>query len=123
MTTIWTVTTARAMATGRAVATGRTALVSLGIEVTQLLQYIAFANGRAVDVNDLIANALGGLLGYAVLGAARRAAAPRAALERVSSPARRCRADSRRRLLRGRSAKYASMLSQRLCRTVLGAVA
>ncbi|MFJ9687301.1 VanZ family protein [Streptomyces bacillaris] len=63
------------------------AVVSLGIEVTQLLQYIAFANGRAVDVNDLIANTLGGLLGYAVLCAARRAAAPRAALERVSSPA------------------------------------
>ncbi|MER6769383.1 VanZ family protein [Streptomyces bacillaris] len=63
------------------------ALISLGIEVTQLLQYIAFAHGRAVDINDLIANTLGGLLGYAVLRAARRAATTRAALERVSSPA------------------------------------
>ncbi|MEU2824795.1 hypothetical protein ABZ763_21620 [Streptomyces bacillaris] len=44
---------------------------------------LAFAHGRAVDINDLIANTLGSLLGYA----AQRAATTRAALERVSSPA------------------------------------
>ncbi|MFE2290939.1 VanZ family protein [Streptomyces sp. NPDC059452] len=60
------------------------ALVSLGIEVTQLLQYIVLANGRAVDVNDLIANTLGGLLGYAVLRAAQRTAATRTVLDKVS---------------------------------------
>ncbi|MFE3472339.1 VanZ family protein [Streptomyces sp. B27] len=48
---------------------------------------LAFAHGRAVDINDLIANTLGGLLGYATLRAAQRAATTRAALERVSSPA------------------------------------
>lgn len=60
------------------------ALVSLGIEVVQLLQYIAFGNGRSVDINDLIANTLGGLLGYAVLRAAQRSAATRTVLEKVS---------------------------------------
>lgn len=60
------------------------ALVSLGIEVVQLLQYIAFGNGRSVDVNDLIANTLGGLLGYAVLRAAQRSAATRTVLEKAS---------------------------------------
>ncbi|MCR8946262.1 VanZ family protein [Streptomyces sp. OUCMDZ-4982] len=63
------------------------ALISLAIEVTQLLQFIAFANGRAVDINDLIANTLGGFLGYMTLRAAQRATTTRAALERVSSPA------------------------------------
>ncbi|MEU1277281.1 VanZ family protein [Streptomyces sp. NPDC005805] len=61
------------------------ALASLGIELTQLLQYIALGNGRAVDINDLIANTLGGLLGYAVLRAARRAAALRGVLDRLSA--------------------------------------
>lgn len=45
------------------------ALISLGIEAVQLIQYIVFANGRAVDVNDLIANTIGGLLGCTVLRA------------------------------------------------------
>ncbi|WP_433546562.1 VanZ family protein [Streptomyces sp. CA-294286] len=60
------------------------ALVSLGIEVFQLLQYLVLAHGRSVDVNDLIANTLGGFAGYAVLRAAQRTAAVRGALERVS---------------------------------------
>ncbi|MEW2066486.1 VanZ family protein [Streptomyces sp. NPDC007346] len=60
------------------------ALISLGIEVVQLFQYVVFANGRAVDVNDLIANTLGGLLGYAILRAAQRTAAVRTVLDKVS---------------------------------------
>ncbi|WP_030221459.1 VanZ family protein [Streptomyces bikiniensis] len=61
------------------------ALASLAIEITQLLQYIALGNGRSVDVNDLVANTLGGLLGYAVLRAARRTTAARAVLDRLSA--------------------------------------
>ncbi|WP_342527292.1 VanZ family protein [Chryseomicrobium sp. FSL W7-1435] len=39
-------------------------LFSLSIEVLQLLMYIIFNSARSVDVNDLIANTLGGVLGY-----------------------------------------------------------
>ncbi|MGW2182369.1 VanZ family protein [Streptomyces sp. NPDC001732] len=60
------------------------ALASLGIELAQLLQYIALGNGRAVDINDLIANTLGGLLGYATLRTAQRIAATRAVLNKLS---------------------------------------
>ncbi|MBC6462799.1 VanZ family protein [Actinomadura sp. HBU206391] len=69
---------------------GRTAvtcaLVSLGIELTQMLQYIALGNGRAVDIDDLIANTLGGLLGYAALRTAQRADATHAVLNRLFPP-------------------------------------
>ncbi|PVC69440.1 VanZ family protein [Streptomyces sp. CS081A] len=61
------------------------ALASLGIEITQLLQYIALGNGRSVDVNDLIANTLGGLIGCAALRVTRRATAARAVLDRLSA--------------------------------------
>ncbi|MFW3470079.1 VanZ family protein [Streptomyces microflavus] len=64
------------------------AMASLSIEALQMLQYIAFANGRAVDINDLIANTLGGLLGYTILRTAQRATAPRTALERLTPSAR-----------------------------------
>ncbi|MFI2471644.1 VanZ family protein [Streptomyces globisporus] len=64
------------------------AMASLSIEALQMLQYIAFANGRAVDINDLIANSLGGLLGYAILRAAQRTTATRTALERLTLSAR-----------------------------------
>ncbi|MFE6456640.1 VanZ family protein [Streptomyces cinereoruber] len=57
------------------------ALAGLGIEITQLLQYIALGNGRSVDVNDLIAGTLGGLIGCAT----RRATAARAVLDRLSA--------------------------------------
>ncbi|MCK8433562.1 VanZ family protein [Streptomyces sp. D2-8] len=60
------------------------ALASLGIELAQLLQYIALAHGRAVDINDLIANTLGGLLGYAALRTAQRTAAARDVLNKLS---------------------------------------
>ncbi|WP_128818142.1 VanZ family protein [Streptomyces sp. S063] len=62
------------------------ALISLGIEAVQLIQYIVFANGRAVDVNDLIANTIGGLLGYAALRAAQRGTTTRRVLDKVSPP-------------------------------------
>lgn len=45
---------------------------SLGIELVQLAVRITLGSGRTTDVNDLIANTLGGLLGYAAyLGAVR----------------------------------------------------
>lgn len=42
----------------------RSLLFSLAIEVLQLLLYIITNSARSVDVNDLIANTLGGVLGY-----------------------------------------------------------
>ncbi|MEI7030434.1 VanZ family protein [Streptomyces pratensis] len=64
------------------------ALISLSVEVLQMLQYIVLGNGRAVDVNDLIANTLGGLLGYGVLRVAHRSTAMRAVLEKAAPSAR-----------------------------------
>ncbi|MFF9019314.1 VanZ family protein [Streptomyces eurythermus] len=52
----------RVNSTARAI--GVSASASLGIETAQLLSYVLFHNGRAVDVNDLLANTLGGLFGY-----------------------------------------------------------
>ncbi|MQS07777.1 VanZ family protein [Streptomyces sp. IF17] len=86
---------------GRARSAGRVtllcALASASIETTQCLSYILFNNGRSVDVNDLIANTLGGLLGYLVLRGAWRVsfvadtlgtlALPGSALDRERSPA------------------------------------
>ncbi len=37
------------------------------IELTQLIEWITLGNYRTVDVNDLIANTAGGLLGYAIV--------------------------------------------------------
>ncbi|MFD6528758.1 VanZ family protein [Streptomyces sp. NPDC060184] len=55
---------------------GRMALsaasASLLIEGTQLAQYILFSSGRSVDINDVIANTLGALIGYAILRRAFR---------------------------------------------------
>ncbi|MFT7840980.1 VanZ family protein [Saccharothrix sp. BKS2] len=52
----------------RAVGVGRVAAMSLAfsgaIEVAQLLVYVLAGSGRSVDVNDLVANTLGGVLGY-----------------------------------------------------------
>ena len=42
-------------------------IASLAIELTQLAEWIALGNYRTVDVNDLIANTAGGLLGFAAL--------------------------------------------------------
>ncbi|MBY8848513.1 hypothetical protein K7G98_07870 [Saccharothrix sp. MB29] len=49
--------------------------------MTQLLVYVVAGSGRSVDVNDLLANALGGVLGYLLgrsLPALRRARCPSA---------------------------------------------
>jgi glycopeptide antibiotics resistance protein len=51
---------------------GWSAIVSLSIELTQLLMYILFNNGRSVDINDVIANTLGGMAGYLILRLASR---------------------------------------------------
>ncbi|MCE7082405.1 VanZ family protein [Streptomyces sp. ST2-7A] len=60
----------RARSVGRA--TLLCALTSLTIETAQCLSYIMFNNGRSVDVNDLLANTLGGLLGHLTLRGALR---------------------------------------------------
>lgn len=39
-------------------------IFSLCIELTQLFMYIIFNSARSVDVNDLVANTLGGVIGY-----------------------------------------------------------
>ncbi|MER5435120.1 VanZ family protein [Streptomyces sp. NPDC002588] len=52
--------------------TGLSALVGLSIELTQLLSYVVCNNARSVDIDDLITNTLGGLIGYLVLRQAMR---------------------------------------------------
>ncbi|MEU1086612.1 VanZ family protein [Streptomyces sp. NPDC005892] len=63
------------------------ALASLAIEGTQLAQYIVFSSGRAVDINDVIANTLGGLIGFALLRLALRRERTRALFARWALPA------------------------------------
>jgi glycopeptide antibiotics resistance protein len=63
-----------------------TGLVSLGIEAAQLLSYIALHNGRSVDVDDVLANTLGGLLGYVLLTFALRSEGLRRPLLAASLP-------------------------------------
>lgn len=50
----------------RAVA-ARAALASLGIELTQLGMYIVLDHGRTTDINDVVANTLGGIFGLLLL--------------------------------------------------------
>ncbi|MFC9916182.1 VanZ family protein [Streptomyces sp. NPDC127197] len=50
-------------------ATAVSALVSLCIEATQLLCYVLFNNGRSCDINDVLVNTLGGMIGYVVVRA------------------------------------------------------
>jgi VanZ like family len=61
---------------------------STAIELTQLVLWVTLGNYRTVDVNDLIANTAGGLLGLAVLrfttSAARPGRSPRASSPRSS---------------------------------------
>jgi len=51
-------------------------VASLAIELTQLAEWIALGNYRTVDVNDLIANSAGGLLGFAALRVMTRLSRP-----------------------------------------------
>ncbi|MFC8373155.1 VanZ family protein [Streptomyces sp. NPDC057239] len=67
-------------ATSASWATLMTAAASLSVEVAQMLSYIVLNNGRSVDVNDLLANTLGGLVGYALVTLALRAPALRGPL-------------------------------------------
>jgi glycopeptide antibiotics resistance protein len=66
--------------------TVRTALVSASIEVTQCLVYVLFNDARSVDVNDLIANTLGGMAGYLVIRTASRTSALAGVLRAFALP-------------------------------------
>ncbi|MCX4907377.1 VanZ family protein [Streptomyces sp. NBC_00878] len=48
------------------------ALLSLSVEITQALLYVAASYGRQIDANDLVANTLGGMIGYGILRLACR---------------------------------------------------
>ncbi|MEU7468810.1 VanZ family protein [Streptomyces sp. NPDC044984] len=72
-------------------------LVSLGIEAAQLLSYIALNNGRSVDVNDVVANSLGGLVGYLLLTFALRSETLRKPLLAASLPRSAALQEDRRR--------------------------
>ncbi|MFI8089735.1 VanZ family protein [Streptomyces sp. NPDC086080] len=84
-------------ATSAARATLMTAAASLSVEAAQLLSYIVLNNGRSVDVNDLLANTLGGLAGYALVTLALRARTLRGSLLAAALPrSAALRADRRR---------------------------
>ncbi|MGY1455353.1 VanZ family protein [Streptomyces sp. SS8] len=53
----------------------RAALLSASIELAQCLMYVLFNNGRSVDVNDFIANTLGGAVGYLIIRTVLRSTA------------------------------------------------
>ncbi|MEV0302372.1 VanZ family protein [Streptomyces prasinus] len=67
-------------------ATAVSLLASLCVELAQLLSYVVFNNGRACDVNDLLANALGGLIGCLLVRAALGRPSPAALLRAVALP-------------------------------------
>ncbi|MFJ4153031.1 VanZ family protein [Streptomyces galbus] len=67
-------------------AIGLSALASLCIEATQMLSYIVFNNGRSVDINDLLANTLGGLIGYALISLVLKSAGLRGPLLAAALP-------------------------------------
>lgn len=82
-----------------------TGLVSLGIEAAQLLSYVALNNGRAVDVNDLVANTLGGFLGYLLLSVVLRSTTLRGPLLAAALPRSAALQEDRRAVVSaGRSA-------------------
>ncbi|WP_410537743.1 VanZ family protein [Streptomyces sp. KL2] len=67
-------------------ATVRAALFSASIEVAQCLMYVLFNNGRSVDVNDLLANTLGGAAGYLVIRTVLRSTAAAGELRAFALP-------------------------------------
>jgi glycopeptide antibiotics resistance protein len=64
----------------------RAVCASLAIEVVQLVLGLTTGSRRTVDVNDLIANTAGALVGLAILRLAVPSAAHRAALARPALP-------------------------------------
>ncbi|MFD7705409.1 VanZ family protein [Streptomyces caelestis] len=84
-------------ATSASRATLMTAAASLSVEAAQLLSYIVLNNGRSVDVNDLLANTLGGLAGYALVALALRVPALRGTLLAAALPRSAALRDDRRR--------------------------
>ncbi|GAB2803704.1 hypothetical protein GCM10027073_40280 [Streptomyces chlorus] len=75
-----------AKTTSLARVTALAAAASLSIELTQLLMYIVCNNARSVDVNDLITNTLGGLVGYLTLRLAARVPAAAGLLRALALP-------------------------------------
>lgn len=67
-------------------ATGVSALASLSIELTQLLCYVTLNNGRAYDINDILVNTLGGVIGYALVHTALRLPSSAAFLQGIALP-------------------------------------
>ncbi|WP_055532016.1 VanZ family protein [Streptomyces graminilatus] len=51
------------------------ALLSLSVEITQAILYAAVSYGRTIDATDLVANTLGGMIGYGILRLACRSRA------------------------------------------------
>ena len=45
----------------------RSFLLSLSIEITQFILLLTVSSGRSMDVNDLISNTLGGILGFIII--------------------------------------------------------
>ncbi|MEV6681960.1 VanZ family protein [Streptomyces erythrochromogenes] len=60
--------------------------VSAAIELTQLGMYMWFSNGRAGDVDDLMANTLGGVVGAFLLGRCLRSSAASTAVRSFALP-------------------------------------
>ncbi|MGP4086155.1 VanZ family protein [Streptomyces sp. KR55] len=77
----------RVSSPGRAVLAG--AGISLAIELTQMLSYILFSNGRSVDINDVIANTLGTVLGFLALRWAARARSLAGLVQELALPSAR----------------------------------
>ncbi|MEV6179411.1 VanZ family protein [Streptomyces sp. NPDC052015] len=68
------------------------ALASLCVEATQLLCYVIFNNGRSCDINDVLANELGGMIGYAVVHATLNGRASGSLLRAIALPGSSARA-------------------------------
>lgn len=66
--------------------TAVTAVVSLTIELTQLLMYLVCNNARLTDVTDLLVNTLGGFIGCVVLHRAARVPALARLLHTLALP-------------------------------------
>ncbi|MGW1818187.1 VanZ family protein [Streptomyces sp. NPDC002125] len=86
-----------------------TATVSLALEAGQLLSYLVLNNGRSVDVNDVLANTLGGLAGYALARLALKAPSLRAPLLAAARPGSAALREEHRRTTAGDTPPPASI--------------